>query len=140
MGPLAVHPGDLAVVEAVADQLHQGVGQAALPAALVVGALLPGQRLECGAQGGPGHQVELATQGHRGALAAGGELEPAEGDVTVLLVEVLLGVGSVTCVGAVEAEAADAVLDGLLKQGCLLEAAGGTPDMGRGAGQRARWP
>jgi len=68
VGTLAAMLGQRPAVQGMGGQLHQGVGEAALPGTLVPLPGRSGERLQGGAQGGPALAVEEAAQEERAAL------------------------------------------------------------------------
>ena len=120
MGTLAGMLGEHSAVQGVAGELHQGVGEAPFPAAVVALAGGTGERLQGDAQGGASLGVEEAPE-EDGAALDGLELQETRLHLLDLLGEEAAGVGGVAEVGAVAAELGHRATPGLAEQGVLIE-------------------
>jgi hypothetical protein len=117
-------------VEGTAGDLDEGIGEAARPGPLVAVAGGSGEREHGAAEGGSGHVVEDAPDGHAAAVLAGDEVEGVALGVADVLLEDRGRVLGVAGMGAVVHEAADRVLPGEVEEHPLVE--GGGREGGRG--------
>ena len=108
------------LVHRVVRQLDQGIGQAPLPAALVLFAGLPGQRLQGGLDSRSAERVEDAAHGHRTVLLLVQAKRPLLHSLRLLAGHALRVCG-VAGLPADVPEATDADLFGLRQQVLLVD-------------------
>jgi hypothetical protein len=111
-------------VERLTGQLHQRVGEAPIPIAIVVAPGRFGQRLQGGAERGTSLGVEEAAQSEA-AVAEGGEGQAPSVDGVLLLGEEAPLIGGIAGVRAVAEEPAHRVLLCPPEEGRLVEAGAG---------------
>jgi hypothetical protein len=120
VGTLPAVLGEHPAVQGVSGQLHQGVGEAPLPAAVIALPGGTGERLRGGAQGGTCLAVQVTPE-KEGTPLGRLQLQEARLHLIDLLGEEAAGVGGVAEVGTVVAELSDGVAPGPGEERPLVE-------------------